>query len=387
MAFLRRLGSLGVIAAVALLAASCVGMPIDLSWADVSLIGSPSNILTAFNDRIVQVDPVSGLAVNLRDASGTTSVDDQGNPRVWQAQVTGGSPVHFYSRPIPLSDNTLLAASYEGMLYRIDIPTAQASTVNGAQLPGHVVGNLLMTDNFLYVPISDNGLVALNPSDFSVIWTFTGDEGKGVWAQPLLVNDTLYVPAMNHKLFALDAQTGTEKWSLDLEGSVASTPVYANNALYVGSFARKLFKITLDGTIAAEYPTNDWVWGAPDVVDNMVYVGDLGGYVYALKDSGSSLDEVWSRKVANGAIRMTPLVTGDTIVVGSRDHFVYWISRDTGEETFKREMVGEVLSNILLIEPNDTVREPTIIVSTIAHDELLVAFSLDKGERRWKYGF
>jgi outer membrane protein assembly factor BamB len=206
-----------------------------------------------------------------------------------------------------------------------------------------------------------------------------------VWSQPLLVDGTLYVSAMNHFLFALDAATGTEKWKIDLEGALASTPTYANGALYVGSFGRDVFKVTLDGTIAAKYTATDWVWGAPTVVDDMVYVTDLGGNVYALKDSGSSLDLVWTRKVAGAAIRMSPFVNGDTIVVGSRDHNVYWISRTTGEEVFHREMKGEVLSNILLIPSTDANAEPTIIVSTIDKSELLVAFSLDKGERRWVY--
>ncbi len=118
----------------------------------------------------------------------------------------------------------------------------------------------------------------------------------------------------------------------------------------------------------------------------MVYATDLGGSLYALRDAGSSFEEVWSRKVAEGAIRMTPLVTADTIIVGSRDHNVYWLSLETGEELIKRPMAGEVLSDILLIEPNDTVREPLIIVSTLANEERLVAFSLDRGERRWVYG-
>jgi outer membrane protein assembly factor BamB len=117
----------------------------------------------------------------------------------------------------------------------------------------------------------------------------------------------------------------------------------------------------------------------------MLYVTDLGGNVYALRDSGSSLDEVWSRKVAGGAIRMTPLVVGDTMVVGSRDHNVYWLDRETGAENRKQETRGEVLSDIVLIEPNDTIREQTIIVSTIAQEELLVAFSLETGDRRWVY--
>ena len=233
----------------------------------------------------------------------------------------------------------------------------------------------------LYVPLSDGGLVALQPERSDAkSGNSPADEAKGVWSQPLLVDGTLYVSAMDHILYALDAADGrTEKWKLDLEGALASTPVYANGALYVGSFGHKVFKVTLDGTIVAQFTTNEWVWGAPRSWTIMVYVTDLGGYVYALKDSGSSLDEVWSRKVAERRDSHDAVGAGDTIVVGSRDHNVYWISRETGEEIFNREMAGEVLSNILLIPTNDTIREPTIIVSTIAHEELLVAFIARQG--------
>jgi PQQ-like domain len=384
---LRRLWVVGALV-VGLLGASCIGLPTDSSWGDMSLIGSTPDILFSFGDRIVQVDPTDGSLVELRDADGQVRVDDQGNPRRWTVQTTGSS-LHFYSRPMPTTDsNTLVAAAYEDKLYEIDLAAARINNPDGYALPGKVVGNPLVTsDNkVMYMPLSDAGLVALDTADYTVTQTFKND--KGVWAQPLLVEDTLYVSGMDHFLYALDAQNiDTIKWKQDLEGAVASTPVYANGALYVGSFGRKVFKISpQDGTILAQYTTKDWVWGAPAVVDNRVYATDLGGYVYALKDSGSSLDEVWSRKVAEGAIRMTPLVTDSTIVVGSRDHKIYWISLDTGEEIFNRPMAGEVLSNILLIQPNDTIREPMIVVSTIAKEELLVAFSLAKGERRWVYG-
>lgn len=371
---------------VALVTASCASLPLDSSWGDVSLVGTPPQILLSFSDRIVQVDPTDGSLVELRDANGDVRVDDQGNPRRWTVQVTSGTALHFYTRPVQTDDQTLVTAAYEEKLFEIDLSAARVLNPDGVALPGHIVGNPVLTDKLLYVPISDGALLALNRTDYSQAWKFDSVKNKGFWSSPLLVDGTLYISSMDHNLYALDAETGTEKWHLDLEGAVGATPTYANGALYVGSYARKLFKISTDGSILAQFTTNDWVWGAPAVVDGIVYASDLGGYVYALRDSGSSLDEVWSRKVAGGAVRMTPLVTGDTIVVGSRDHFVYWLSRETGEETFKREMRGEVLSDILLIEPNDTIRDPMIVVSSIAHEEMLVAFSLDKGERRWAYG-
>ncbi len=389
MPLLRRLWVGALLAVVGLLAASCIGLPTESSWGDMSLVGSAPDILFSFGDRIVQVDPTDGSLVELRDPNGQVRVDDQGNPKRWTVQTATGGTLHFYSRPIPTTDpNTLVAAAYENKLYEIDLAAARINNPDGYPLPGKVVGNPLVTaDNkLMYLPLSDGGVVALNTSDYSVSQTFAND--KGVWARPLLIDGTLYVSGMDHFLYALDAQNiSTVKWKQDLGGSVASTPVYANGALYIGSFGRKIFKISpQDGTILAQYTTNDWVWGAPDVVDNMIYATDLGGYVYALKDSGSSLDEVWSRKVAEGAIRMTPLITGSTMVVGSRDKKVYWLSLDTGKEIFNRPMAGEVLSNILLIQPNDTIRETMIVVSTIDKSELLVAFSLDKGERRWVYG-
>ncbi len=387
MVLLKRLRVCAVLVAVGLLASACVGLPSDMSWGDVSLIGDPPTILLSFSDHLVEVDPATGSPIGVKDANGDAKLDDQGNPLAWNVQATDNNAAqHFYSRPIPTDDHTLLVASYEGKLLQVDTDRATVPDPTGFPLPGHVVGNPLMTDQLLYVPISDAGLVALDPTNFSTVWQFTGDQGKGVWSAPLLVEDTLYVPAMNHFLFALDAQTGTEKWRLDLEGAVASTPVYANGALYVGSFGRKVFKISTDGNVVASFATNDWVWGTPAVVDDMVYVSDLGGNLYALKDSGSSLDQVWSRKVANGAIRMTPFVSGDTIVVGSRDHNVYWISRTTGDEVFHRETQGEVLSDIMLIQPSGTITEPIIIVSTIAKQEQLVAFTLDQGKSLWAYG-
>jgi outer membrane protein assembly factor BamB len=377
-----------VVVAVVVLTAACASLPTDSSWGDLSLIGDPPQILFSFGDRIVRLDPANGQdPVQLVDANGTGRVDDQGNPRRWIVQTTSGTPHHFYTRPVATDATTLVTTTYEEKLFQVDVAAARILNPDGITLPGHMVANPLLTEKYLYVPLSDGALLALSLSDFSTAWKFDSDKNKGFWSQPLLADGTLYASSMDHNLYALDAETGTEKWRLDLEGAVASTPVLADGALYVGSYGHKVFKISTDGSILAQFSTNGWVWGAPAVVDGTVYVSDLDGYVYALKDSGSSLDEVWSRKVAGGAVRMTPLVTGDTIVVGSRDHNVYWISRETGEETFHREVRGEVLSDILLIEPNATIREPMIIVSTLAHEELLVAFTLEKGERRWVYTF
>ena len=61
---------------------------------------------------------------------------------------------------------------------------------------------------------------------------------------------------------------------------------------------------------------------------------------------------------------------------------------DNGEgQPLVRDVQAEIFSNILLIEPSDTVdiNEPYIVVSTMANDKMLVAYSLSTAEQKWAY--
>lgn len=382
----RRLLLIGA-AVLLLTAAACVGGPTEATWGQISLIGDPANILFAYNDRIVLIDPADGSPVELRDSNGNIRVDDQGNPRVWQVTGASNTPVLFYTAPIAVEDGTMLTASYNQKLFEVDLEAARITNPEGRSVPGHVVAVPLATDEFIYVPLSEGDLTAYTLPELDEAWTL--DTTHGVWAEPLLVDEVLYVTSLDHHLYAVDPETGDERWTLDLGGAIASTPVYSDGYLYVGSFGRKIFKISTRGEIVAQYDTNDWVWNTPVLVDGVLYAADLGGYVYALEVNGTSFTPVWQpRKVAEGAIRALPLVTDNAIIVGSRDRNAYWINRATGEEIFHREMVGEILANPVLLEPSESlnISEPMVIVSTMSNEELLVAFSVGEGQRLWRYG-
>jgi outer membrane protein assembly factor BamB len=382
---------MGVILTAALFLAGtalgCTGLPLEASWADVSLYGTPPQIMFVYNDQFHQVDPADGSRSELRDASGRVRLDEQGNPRVWTVAQPSSGRFTFYTRPIQLEDDILLSASYENRLFEIDPAAGRILRQEGYPLPGHVVATPVLNADagLLYVPLTETNLAAVETTSFLTVWTHPTE--RGVWASPLLHEGVLYVPSMDHNLYALNAVTGDELWRLNLGGAVASTPVVANGALYVSSFGRRVTKVSFSGQVIASFPTAEWVWGAPAVIGDEVYIADLAGSVYALRDTGSAFQQVWTRQVATRGIRATPLVSGDTIVVGARDRFVYWLDRATGEERIKREMRGDVLADLLLIQPDQVVgiNEPFVVVSTLAREELLVAFTLDDGERKWVF--
>ncbi|MCS7071547.1 MAG: PQQ-binding-like beta-propeller repeat protein, partial [Anaerolinea sp.] len=318
----------------------------------------------------------------------TLVVNQQGQIPPWEIRPSSNTPLHFYSPVLTLDANTLLAAAYEKTLFEV---RAQTGTVlSSTTLPGHVVGPALLTEDLLYVPMSEGDVIALRRQpngSWTEVWRF--DTEHGVYAQPLLVDDTLYIASLDHILYAVDPATGSERWRLRLNGAIASAPVLHDGMLYLGTLGRRIYAVSQQGEIVAEYVARDWVWGAPTIVDGVLYAADLGGYVYALSVEGNTFSPMWEpRQVASRGIRATPLVTDSRIIVGSRDRNVYWLNRMDGQEILRREVRGEVLADLLLLEPNERLRigEPLVLVSTMAPDQLLTAFTLNEGISRWSYG-
>lgn len=412
----------GALAFLALFAAGCVGGLPDASWGQVTTIGSPAKILLAFGDRVVMIDPLNGAAVNQNDSrtltvildeesqgeaepeataepmaeaatqevlpEPTVSANEQGVIPPWEVRSVDNTPLNFYVAPVVYDPDTLIVTAYQGQVSEVRLATG--TRLSTRIVNGQVVDSPLIVGDRMYVPLSAGNLEAYgrrSTGSWERIWIF--ETNQGMWSQPLLVDDVLYVASLNHNLYALNAETGEELWSLDLEGAVPSTPVFHNGSLYIGSFARKIFEISLDGQITQEFVTNDWIWDSPAIVDGVLYAGDASGFVYALRIDDGAFAPLWEpRQAATRAIRATPLVVGDRIIVGSRDRFVYWLDANSGEEILKREVRGEVLADLVLLEPSDSLRipEPLVLVSTMAHDQMLVAYTLNDGIARWSYG-
>lgn len=380
----HRLAGAAILAGV--LAAACVPIRQEASWPALSLIGDDQNIVIAYNDRVVMVDPDDGTPVKLRNADGEIRVDEEGRPRVWQFTGPEGTMTQFYSSPVELSTDKLLIASYNERLFEVGLATARADgDVDGEEVQGQIIANPVIADDLLYVGFGERDLVALGRDDRLERWRV--ETSQGVWSEPLIIDDVLYFTSLDHFLYAVDPVNGDLIWKLDLGGAAAEAPVYHEGRLYIGSFARKIFEISTDGEILSEYATDDWVWSTPRIVDGVLYAGDLSGMVYAIDIGDGGLNPIWQAKASDRAVRTTPLVANEYVIVGSRDQKVYWLSREDGSTFFSREVGGEVLSGPLLIEPGDTddTAESLVVVGTPTHDELLVAFGMQNGERVWTY--
>ena len=383
----RRFGLLLFLFLALFLLAGCVGARMGVSWPAVGLINfnGEQSIAFAYNNDVAILSPANGAPLRLiNPISGQTMRDNENNPRSWILRGSDNEGAQFYALPIVVDDETMLVAANSGKLLKVD--SVLVEVTRSIQLADKIVASMLVADGVLYVPYQNGGLSARSMEDYREIWRFHTEEG--IWAQPLLVGDMIIVSSIDHHLYALDRTSGQRLWAVDLGGSVASTPLLANDRLYVGSFNKMFFEISLDGQILATFGTQNWVWGTPAIDENgVIFVADLSGYVHAL-DGERYLEEIWSNQIAERGIRSGPLVYQDWVIVASRDGKVYWLDKRDGELINAREIDDrpELLGDMLLLEPSETldIDEPLLIVTSVHDGRLLIAFEVD-GRQTWVY--
>ena len=383
----KRFGLIALLLFCLFVFAGCVGARMGVSWPSIGLIelNEEQHITLAYNNDVVILAPSNGAPARLiNPINGQVFRDSDNNPRSWILRGSDNEGAQFYAVPIRLDGESLLLAAHNKRLLIVD--SVLVEVVRTIDLPDKVVANPLEVNGLLYVPYQNGGLSAWSLEDLREIWHFPTE--AGIWAQPLAVADMVVFPSVDHFLYALDRETGQLRWSVDLGGSVASTPLLANDRLYVGSFNKSFFELSLDGEILNEYATQNWVWGTPAIDENgIIYLADLSGFVHAL-DSGNRLSERWSKEIAERGIRAGPLVYEDRVIVASRDGKVYWLDRRDGELINAREIDArpELLGDMMLLEPSATLNidEPLLLVTSVDGGRLLIAFGID-GRQTWVY--
>jgi outer membrane protein assembly factor BamB len=165
--------------------------------------------------------------------------------------------------------------------------TTSLPPITGINYPQYLDGNLRTGDAGNQGPINVSNVHSLRP-----IWRFP--TGKSVWAQPIVVNGTVYVGSSDGYEYALDATNGTLLWKtflgvdhndLTCGGSgpgVTSTATFSGHRLYVSGGNSEFYalnattgRIVWDLAIGPANATSMgfYLWASPLVFNQSVYVG------------------------------------------------------------------------------------------------------------------
>jgi outer membrane protein assembly factor BamB len=192
----------------------------------------------------------------------------------------------------------------------------------------------------IYVGNTGGAAYAINP-DGTQRWA--SPRGQSVWTTPAFGQGTesgnSFWGSVDLYAFSLD-QNGQLRWQTFTPGYVTSSPTLGSDGtVYVGSFDHRLYALDPDtGEARWSFLTDAHIYGSPALGSgpqgetSAIYIGSADGSVYALDPSGRLL---W-RYDTGDPIRSSPVVgrkprgSGQIVYVGSSNGKLYALDAATG---------------------------------------------------------
>lgn len=223
------------------------------------------------------------------------------------------------------------------------------------------------------------------------------------WSGIAIDGNNLYIGSLNSKLVGLDA-TNRNKLFNDIPLAVASsgsffsscsgsssssqyiygTPVVADGMIFVTTYSGKVY--AYDSAKAIEqwnYPANMFmaaIVGGAAYADGKLYFGTNDGKVYAINASSGEQQtptEAWNAPFVTGdKIWSTPVVSGDTLYVGSFDKSLYAINTTDGTEKWHYQTEGAIINTPVIKDG---------VVYFGSFDRYFYAVNATNGQLIWKF--
>ena len=292
----------------------------------------------------------------------------------WQYPDEADNNLTFFAAPALADDGSrLVAGAYNNTLYYLDAETGGLAEWTFSDASNRYIGNPLVLDDRIFAPNADGKLYALD-LDAAPLWPAHFQTGEPIWAAPAVNGETIYIAALDHTIHAIDAASGQARWSVELETATTSAPTYAEGTLYVGTFGNKIIAMdTGSGDVRWEYETRDWVWASTAYADGVLYGGDIAGNFYAL--NAATGEPVWNF-TADGGIYGGPLVLDGRIYFGTVNGQFYALT-DEGDLDWSLSLSGKVYGPPVY-------NGEYIFIATIEGEDLLTAIDLN-GTARWRF--
>ncbi|MCB1020155.1 MAG: PQQ-binding-like beta-propeller repeat protein [Acidobacteria bacterium] len=186
-------------------------------------------------------------------------------------------------------------------------------------------------------------MAAANPERTSWVPGEGITEGDVEWYKPfeahissrtqiIAAADTLFVSTASG-LYALDADTGNEKWVYPTEMPLGNSPTIAGGVAYVGGMDKKLHAVSIDsGARRWTFDAEGGFLTNPLVIGGVVYAGSRDGYMYAVDAQTGELR--WKFKTG-AEILFSAAYKDGAVYFASNDMRVYALNADTGAQLWR----------------------------------------------------
>ncbi len=155
------------------------------------------------------------------------------------------------------------------------------------------------------------GVYELGASSFTpeLLWKFPTD--GPVISSPVVADDIVYVGGTDSQVYAIDAISGNKVWNFSTDGPVYSSPAIVNNLVFVGS-TNKIYAIGSNSGVQ-QWKIDEGSYSSPSVSLNNVYMGSTTNQVKSINSKTLSIS--WS--TTTNYIRNSPGYANGKVYVTS----------------------------------------------------------------------
>ncbi len=297
--------SLSVMLLLSLFLSACGSAVGASSWPGITVDEESQTVYVAYNQHVYSLNAETG-----RES--------------WRFPAEADNGQTFFAAPVISGEDELLVGGYDKILYSLNPQNNGRINWQFDTAGDRYIGSPLATDAGIFAPNAEGTLYGLS-SRGQKSWSF--ESSDALWASPSSDGDLLFLPSIDHNLYALSLQNGNVSWQQDLGGGIVGSPgIREDGRLFVGTFGSEVIALnSSNGVIQWRTNTEAWVWGAPSYSDGLIFAADIEGNVYAFDAENGR--ELWLVS-ADGAITGSPLVANDHVYVSTENGQVMSIGVD-----------------------------------------------------------
>lgn len=220
---------------------------------------------------------------------------------------------------------------------------------------GVISGSAVSSSNRIYIGStieSQTGKLYCLSKNGDLIWKFSFDD----WLQetPVIGNSRLFVGDSGGDFFCINSENGKQIWQFNPElksRSGCGSPVLSGDQVLVGYTHGTLYSLRTDNGELNWKKGFGKTMSRPAINGNKIFLGvsgkkdQKGGKVYSLDrssgqenwswNSNEVLDSVKDLPPASELMSSAPLITKESVYIGSNSGFLYRLDKESGELIWK----------------------------------------------------
>lgn len=280
------------------------------------------------------------------------------NGKVVAHQLTDGRTIWQATLNQPISSNLVVVANY------VIVGTANAKLVVLDKLTGAIKQEIALPNRAiainqlgaqrLVVKTLNGQVLAVDPVEGEIIWQYQHKVPTLVLrnsSQPQVVDDCVIVGFADGKIVALDAEEGKLLWErllalpqgpseVEQMVDIPADPIIVDNTVYVANYQGNLTAIELEtGQIQWQFPFSGYA--GLTAQEDRLYAINTEDEIWAIQRHKGKVD--W-RQVDFSARGLTaPVIVGNTLVVGDKEGYLHWLALQDGRQLARLRVSKEAL--------------------------------------------